>query len=68
ASSATSPAASENSGPAVLPSGDSVTAAIRDDSRFALIRAEATVTVETGERFLQLSDGVGEYMPGPGER
>ncbi len=43
-------------------------AAIRDDSRFALIRAEATVTVETGERFLQLSDGVGEYMPGPGER
>ena len=47
---------------------DSAAAAIRDDSRFALIRAEATVTVESGERFIQLSDGIGEYMPGRGER
>jgi hypothetical protein len=47
---------------------DGLAAAIRDDSRFALIRAEATMTVEAGDRFLQLSDGLGEYMPGPGER
>ena len=24
--------------------------------------------MEAGDRFLQLSDGLGEYMPGPGER
>ena len=47
---------------------DGLAAAIRDDTRFALIRAEATLTVEAGDRFLQLSDGLGEYMPGPGER
>lgn len=46
---------------------DGLAAAIRDDTRFALIRAEATVIVEAGDRFLQLSDGVGEYGPGPGE-
>jgi len=46
---------------------DGLAAAIRDDTRFALLRAEATITVETEDRFLQLSDGVGEYAPGPGE-
>lgn len=47
---------------------DSLAAAIRDDSRFALIRAEAALTVESGDRFIQLTDGIGEYAPGPAER
>jgi hypothetical protein len=46
---------------------DSLAAAIRDDSRFALIRSQATVTVETAGRFMQLSDGVGSYAPAAGE-
>jgi uncharacterized phage protein gp47/JayE len=46
---------------------DSIAAAIRDDSRFALIRNEATITVESGERFFQLTDGVGSYVPAPNE-
>jgi uncharacterized phage protein gp47/JayE len=47
---------------------DSLAAAIRDDTRFALIRADAVVTVEAGGRFFQLTDGVGSYAPAPGER
>ncbi|HEX6047168.1 MAG TPA: baseplate J/gp47 family protein [Pyrinomonadaceae bacterium] len=47
---------------------DGVAAAIRDESRFALIRSEATVTVESGERFFQLTDGLGSYAPAPNER
>ena len=46
---------------------DSVAAAIRDDSRFALVRNQAAVTVESGARFFQLSDGLGAYAPGPNE-
>jgi hypothetical protein len=46
---------------------DSLAAAIRDDSRFALIRAEGHITIEVGDRFLQLTDGAGEYRPGTGE-
>jgi hypothetical protein len=46
---------------------DSVAAAIRDDSRFALVRADGHVTVEAGDRFMQLADGAGEYRPAPGE-
>jgi uncharacterized phage protein gp47/JayE len=43
---------------------DGAAAAIRDDSRFALIRAEASLTVETADgRFLQLTDGAGSYEP-----
>lgn len=47
---------------------DSLAAAIRDDSRFALIRADVIVTVEGGGRFLQLTDGVGSYALAPGEQ
>jgi uncharacterized phage protein gp47/JayE len=47
---------------------DRMAAAIRDDSRFALVRAEVIVTVESGGRFLQLTDGVGIYNPAPNER
>jgi hypothetical protein len=46
---------------------DSLAAAIRDDSRFALIRAQGSITIEVGARFLQLTDGAGQYRPGPGE-
>ncbi|HZN07039.1 MAG TPA: baseplate J/gp47 family protein [Pyrinomonadaceae bacterium] len=47
---------------------DGVAAAIRDDSRFALVRADAIITVESGERFFQLTDGIGSYAPAPNER
>lgn len=46
---------------------DSVAAAVRDDSRYTLIRAEGRITIEAGERFQQLADGAGEYRPGPAE-
>lgn len=47
---------------------DSLAAAIRDDTRFALIRSEATITVQTADgRFRQLTDGVGSFAPGPNE-
>jgi uncharacterized phage protein gp47/JayE len=46
---------------------DGVAAAIRDDSRFALVRAEAMITVESADRFFQLTDGVGAYAPAPTE-
>jgi uncharacterized phage protein gp47/JayE len=47
---------------------DGLAAAIRDESRFALVRGDATITLETADRrFLQLRDGVGEYRPAPVE-
>jgi uncharacterized phage protein gp47/JayE len=46
---------------------DSLAAALRDDSRYALVRDACTVTVEIGDRFFQLSDGVGSYAPAPSE-
>jgi uncharacterized phage protein gp47/JayE len=46
---------------------DALAAAIRDDSRFALVRAEAMVTVESDGRFLQLTDGTGAYTPAVGQ-
>jgi hypothetical protein len=43
---------------------DGVASAIRDDAKFALVRAAATLTIETADgRFLQLTDGVGSYAP-----
>lgn len=47
---------------------DRLAAAIRDDTRFALVRGEVIVTVESAGRFLQLTDGVGVYNPAPNER
>jgi uncharacterized phage protein gp47/JayE len=47
---------------------DSLATAIRDDSRFALARSAATLTVESGSRFVQLTDGVGAYAPAANER
>jgi uncharacterized phage protein gp47/JayE len=46
---------------------DGLVAAIRDDTRFALVRAQIVVTVESGGRFLQLTDGVGSYAPAANE-
>jgi uncharacterized phage protein gp47/JayE len=47
---------------------DGLAAAIRDDTRFALVRGDTLVTVETADnRFLQLTDGVGSYAPGANE-
>jgi len=46
---------------------DSMAAAIRDDTRFALIRKDSILTVESGQRFLQLTDGAGSYAPAANE-
>jgi uncharacterized phage protein gp47/JayE len=47
---------------------DSLAAAVRDESRFALAREDVVVTVETADgQFLQLTDGVGEYTPDENE-
>ena len=43
---------------------DGVVAAVRDDTRYALTRAEVLLTIETADgRFLQLTDGTGSYAP-----
>jgi uncharacterized phage protein gp47/JayE len=47
---------------------DGLVAALRDDSRYVLVRADIQVVVRSGERFLQLTDGVGTYAPPAGER
>lgn len=55
-------------GPSAPLDVDGLAAAIRDDTRFALERAQTIVTVEGGGRFLQLTDGVGLYTLAAGER
>jgi uncharacterized phage protein gp47/JayE len=42
---------------------DELAAALRDDSRYALVRADVIVTVEVEETFLQLTDGLGSFIP-----
>jgi uncharacterized phage protein gp47/JayE len=42
---------------------DGLAAAVRDDGRFALVRGEASVTIENGDQFIELRDGVGSYAP-----
>lgn len=54
-------------GPTAALTFDGMAAAIRDDTRFALVRSDAALTVEGGGRFLQLTDAVGSYTPAPGE-
>jgi hypothetical protein len=46
---------------------DGLAAAIRDDTRFALVRADVVVTVESTTGFVQLTDGVGQYVPASNE-
>lgn len=53
--------------PGAALSVDGLAAALRDDSRYVLVRSAAQVTVEAGERFLQLTDGIGAYEPAVGE-
>ncbi len=57
----------DSRGPDATLDVDGLVAAIRDDSRFALVRADVLVTVESGGRFLQLTDGAGAYTPQAGE-
>ncbi len=54
-------------GPEAPLSVDGLVAAIRDEDRFALVRSEVLLTVESGDRFLQLTDGVGSYTPSQNE-
>jgi len=42
---------------------DALATALRDDSRYALIREDIILTVEVEETFLQLSDGLGSFTP-----
>lgn len=53
--------------PDVPLSVDSLVGAIRDDSRFAIVRGEVVLTVEKGDRFFQLVDRSGSYTPSPSE-
>lgn len=46
---------------------DGLAAAVRDDTRFALVRGDVLVTVESGGRFLQLTDDAGSYPAPPNE-
>jgi uncharacterized phage protein gp47/JayE len=47
---------------------DGVAAAIRDDTRYSLVRESASVLVEHAGQFTQLLDGQGSYPPGPAEQ
>ncbi len=47
---------------------DGLLAAIRDESRYVVVRAEVLVTVESAGTFRQLTDGVGSYTPAPNEK
>jgi hypothetical protein len=42
---------------------DSLATAIRDDSKFVLVRTDALIVVESEGRFVQLTDGVGTFEP-----
>lgn len=47
---------------------DGLLAAVKDDTRYAIVRAEVTVTIEAGGRFVQLTDAAGVYTPVAGEQ
>lgn len=46
---------------------DGLVAGVRDESRYAIVRRDATVTTEAAERFLHLTDRVGSHPVGPGD-
>ncbi|HEY1178242.1 MAG TPA: hypothetical protein VGF17_18965, partial [Phytomonospora sp.] len=46
---------------------DGLLAAVRDDTRYAVVRPEVTVTVTDADRFLQLTDGQGSFAPQTGQ-
>ncbi|NLI17466.1 MAG: hypothetical protein GX427_01450 [Actinomycetales bacterium] len=47
---------------------DGLLAAVRDDTRYQLLRSDTAVTTEAAGRFLQLSDGVGSQPVAAGDR
>jgi len=48
---------------------DGIIAALRDETRYVIVREELVVTVETSDgRFAQLTDGIGTYEPVDGEK
>jgi uncharacterized phage protein gp47/JayE len=47
---------------------DGLLAAIRDETRYAVVRPEVLVTIESQGTFRQLTDGVGSYTPAAHER
>jgi len=46
---------------------DSIAAGARDETRYVIVRGEVVVTVINAGRFIQLSDGAGDYRPAPNE-
>jgi len=46
---------------------DGLVGAVRDDTRYTILRETVTVLVEGGGRFTQLVDGTGRYTPAAGE-
>jgi hypothetical protein len=46
---------------------DGLLAALRDDTRYAVVRAEVLVSVTDGNLFLQLTDGLGTFTPKGGQ-
>jgi hypothetical protein len=46
---------------------DSFATAVRNDQKYALVRAEAMLTVEGQGVFLQLTDALGSYAPATNE-
>jgi uncharacterized phage protein gp47/JayE len=55
------------SGPDLPLSVDALLGAVRDETRFAIVRAQVVMSVERGDRFWQLTDGQGSYTPAPTE-
>lgn len=55
------------SGPDLPLSVDVMLGSVRDDTRFAIVRAQVVVTVERGDRFWQLTDGQGSVTPTAGD-
>ncbi|WP_456788809.1 baseplate J/gp47 family protein [Cellulomonas sp. P5_C5] len=47
---------------------DGFIAAVRDDTRFAVVRSDVALTTEAGDRFLRLGDGLGAHPVGTDDR
>lgn len=54
-------------GPETTLTFDSIASAVRDDSRYVLVREASTLTVQSGDRFRQLADGSGSFQPQAGQ-
>lgn len=47
---------------------DSLVAALRDDTRYAIAREDTVVSTEAADRFLRLADGIGGHPLAPNDR